>query len=48
MFHQHLRSGMAKDEALRQAMRKIASDPTSADPYYWAPFVLFGDSAPLQ
>lgn len=47
-FHQNLRSGLAKDEALRQAIRMVAANPATADPYYWAPFVLVGDFGPLR
>jgi CHAT domain-containing protein len=47
-FHQQLRKGLPKDEALRLAMRRVAGDPATADPYYWAPFVLFGDFHPLR
>jgi CHAT domain-containing protein len=47
-LHQHLLKGMSKDEALRQAMRALASDPATAHPYYWAPFVLVGDYRPLR
>jgi CHAT domain-containing protein len=42
-FHQKLRAGMAKDEALRQAMATVRNDPRTAHPYYWAAFFLTGD-----
>jgi ankyrin repeat protein/CHAT domain-containing protein len=42
-FHQKLRGGLAKDEALRLAMRDLASRPETAHPYYWSPFLLTGD-----
>jgi CHAT domain-containing protein len=47
-FHQNLRKGMPKDEALRQAMRSMAADRVTSNPYYWAPFVLMGDFRPLR
>ncbi len=40
IFHQRLRAGMSKAEALRDAQLHIrAAHP---NPYYWAPFVLNG------
>jgi CHAT domain-containing protein len=42
-FHRMLRAGVAKDEALRQAMAEVQRDPRTAHPYYWAPFFLTGD-----
>lgn len=42
-FHKGLQAGMAKDEALRRAMAKVAKDPITADPYFWAAFLLVGD-----
>jgi hypothetical protein len=42
-FHQRLRQGVAKDEALRQAMALTRNDPRTAHPYYWAPFFLTGN-----
>ena len=47
-FHQHLRKGMAKDEALRLAMRALAANPATSHPSYWAPFILVGDFRPLR
>lgn len=40
------RPGMAKAEALRQAMLSLAGTPRHAHPAYWAPFVLVGDGRP--
>jgi CHAT domain-containing protein len=48
VFHQRLLKGLARDEALRQAMRTLASEPSTAHPRYWAPFVLIGDYRPLR
>jgi CHAT domain-containing protein len=42
-FHRKLREGMAKDEALQQAMAAVQKDPRTAHPFYWAPFFLIGD-----
>ena len=42
-FHRKLRAGLAKDEALRQAMAVVRSDTRTAHPYYWAAFFLTGD-----
>lgn len=42
-FHQELRSGNTKDEALRRAMRKVHEEPGKSSPYHWAAFVLTGD-----
>jgi CHAT domain-containing protein/Tfp pilus assembly protein PilF len=42
-FHRNLRKGLAKDEALRQAMASVRNDQRSAHPYYWAAFYLTGD-----
>jgi CHAT domain-containing protein/tetratricopeptide (TPR) repeat protein len=42
-FHRKLRQGLAKDEALRQAMLAVRQDPETAHLYYWAPFFLTGD-----
>ena len=42
-FHRNLRSGDAKDEALRRAMESVRNDRRSSHPYYWAAFYLTGD-----
>jgi len=42
-FHESLKAGVPKDEALRLAMAKVAKDPVTADPYFWAAFLLVGD-----
>jgi tetratricopeptide (TPR) repeat protein len=46
-FYTGLRGGLDKAEALRQAMLRVAADPQSADPFYWAGFVLMGETSPL-
>ncbi len=45
-FYKNLQSGMAKDEALRQAKLELLAGQKRAwrHPYYWAPFVLVGDN----
>jgi CHAT domain-containing protein len=43
-FHRSLRQGLSKDEALRQAMAQVRQNPATSHPYYWAPFILVGDS----
>ena len=42
-FHQELRSGITKDEALRRAMLKVHNEPGKSSPYHWAAFVLTGN-----
>ncbi len=39
-FHQRERSA----SALREAQLSLLNDPEYSDPYYWAPFILIGDS----
>lgn len=48
-FHKHLKAGMRKDEALRQAKLDYLekADPEYQHPYYWAGFVAAGDMSPL-
>ncbi|HEU4435769.1 MAG TPA: CHAT domain-containing protein, partial [Pyrinomonadaceae bacterium] len=41
-FYRHLRTGMSKREALRQAQLETIRD--NGFPFYWAPFVLIGKS----
>jgi len=50
IFFQNLSSGMAKDEALRQAKLAFLNDPKNrhfAHPYYWSGFILSGDALPM-
>ncbi|MFQ6093694.1 MAG: CHAT domain-containing protein, partial [bacterium] len=43
-FHQNLKDGMEKREALRKAKLTLLSEGGRlAHPYYWAPFILMGD-----
>lgn len=43
-FHRSLRQGLPKDEALRKAMAHLRQNRATSHPYYWAPFILVGDS----
>ncbi|MBS1790176.1 MAG: CHAT domain-containing protein [Acidobacteria bacterium] len=45
-FYKHLNQGLSKDDALRQAKLELLRSPQAAwrHPYYWAPFVLVGES----
>lgn len=42
-LHRNLRAGLAKDEALRQAMAAVRGSAKTSHPYYWAAFFLMGD-----
>lgn len=42
-FYKHLKGGMEKAEALRQAQIEIRTDLKYRHPYYWAAFTLTGD-----
>jgi len=43
-FHRALRQGLPKDEALQKAMAQLRQSRTTSAPYFWAPFILVGDS----
>jgi CHAT domain-containing protein len=47
-FYRRLKSGMAKDEALQQAKLDYLEARHKTHPYFWAPFVLLGDDAPMS
>ena len=57
-FHERLKSGQSKDEALRQAkldimktrvqLRATGNQESLAAPFFWAPFILVGDAGPLR
>ncbi|MEM9920502.1 MAG: CHAT domain-containing protein [Bacteroidota bacterium] len=49
-FYQELKAGRSKDEALRQAKLKYLSQASKAlaHPYYWGPFLQFGDARPIR
>ena len=41
-FYARLRSGVSKDNALREAQRTMVSEPRWSHPFYWAAFQLSG------
>lgn len=43
-FHRNLKSGQTKADALRNAALKLAKNNRYSHPFFWAPFVLIGDS----
>jgi CHAT domain-containing protein/tetratricopeptide (TPR) repeat protein len=43
-FHQRLRDGDRPADALAEAERALRAREATAHPYYWAPFLLYGDS----
>lgn len=43
-FHRRLRDGAKPAEALRAAMLELRRDPRWQHPFYWAPFVVIGNS----
>ena len=43
-FHRNLLAGKTKSEALRQAELKLMKNRRYSDPFYWAGFVVVGDS----
>jgi hypothetical protein len=45
-FYNHLREGISKGEALRQAQREVRTE--YPHPYYWSAFVLTGDPGPTD
>ncbi len=46
-FYRYLLAGQTKAAALRQAQLNLLNDPTYRHPFYWAPFILIGDSGRL-
>jgi hypothetical protein len=44
-FYERLKAGAGRAEALTAARASVRS--RTEDPYFWAPFVLFGDTGPL-
>lgn len=42
-FYLQLKNGREKADALREAQKKLSSNPKYVHPFYWAPFVLYGD-----
>ena len=49
-FYQHLKDGLTKDAALREAKRDYLNDFSGQDlhPYYWAGFIGIGDMSNLE
>ncbi len=49
-FYRNLANGASKDEALRQAKLDflLKADNIKSDPFYWAGFVLIGDTDPVS
>lgn len=50
-FYQHLKTGLSKNEALRQAKLQYLDEVKMnqlAHPYFWAGFMLMGDTSPIQ
>lgn len=50
-FYESLADGLPKDEALQSAQMKFLkenTDPIYSHPYYWAGFVVIGDTQPLD
>jgi len=47
-FYRHLRNGVSKDRALRQArLDYLRAHPDRASPFFWAAPVLYGSTAPV-
>ncbi len=46
-FYRNLLSGQGKAAALRQAQLTLLNHPAYRHPFYWAPFILIGDTASL-
>ncbi len=49
-FYKHLKSGKRKDEALRDAKLDYlnsVTEPEQKTPYFWAGFILMGDTSPV-
>lgn len=49
-FYKNLADGASKDDALRQAKLDFLrnADNIKSDPFYWAGFVLIGDTEPVN
>jgi hypothetical protein len=44
-FYDELAAGRTVAEALRRARERLAGEPQTAHPFYWAGFVVVGDGA---
>lgn len=48
-FYKELSTGKSKAKSLRLAkMELMEQNPECANPYYWAPFVLYGNNTPIE
>lgn len=48
LFYRHFKSGMPRQEALRQAKLDYLDAKHKVHPYFWAPFVLLGDDETID
>jgi CHAT domain-containing protein len=46
-FYKHLLDGASRAEALRYAQQEAIADPARRHPFYWAAFILSGESGAL-
>ncbi|MFT5431683.1 MAG: CHAT domain-containing protein [Myxococcota bacterium] len=46
-YYKRLKSGTGRSESLRQAQLRLASDPQSEHPFFWASFITSGSWKPL-
>jgi hypothetical protein len=49
-YYSHLQKGLPKDRALQMAKLDFLenADPATSHPFYWAGFILIGDTSPLH
>jgi CHAT domain-containing protein len=49
-FYKHIKAGKSKDEALQLSRLEFLekTDNKTAHPFLWAPFIMIGDTAPIQ
>lgn len=47
-FHQHLKEGMDKAQALQRSKLEILNSPSYFHPFFWASFIAVGDMRPLR
>jgi CHAT domain-containing protein len=47
-FYSHLKAGLGKSAALRQAQLDLIQEAAYSEPYYWAGFVLSGDGGQVS
>jgi hypothetical protein len=46
-YYRKLRAGGGRSEAMREVQLAMLARPETAAPYYWAPFIVSGNGAPL-